>query len=98
MRNTIDPDSIQFIFENFPDRQTGKSNGWTIGYKNKTKEIVTDDVGKAIAVVMAERAKKEYHGQLVTPKGDPLTEVMRTGIKIDIAKLDQEVVKKKTNE
>lgn len=89
------PEEIKYIFQNYPDIKTGESRGWTVGLLNGVKQIIPDDIGEKLALVMEERGKKEYKGQLVTPKGDPLTEVMKTGIRIDQKELDLNVVKKK---
>lgn len=99
----INPGEIAFIFQNTPDFKTGESRGYTIGYKplpgapkgtGIRKEVIADDVGESLAKVLHEQGKREYGGQLVTPKGDPLQTVMSTGIKIDQKMLDENVVKK----
>jgi hypothetical protein len=80
----INPDDINFIFKNPTDIKTGLSRGYTIGFKNGRKEVVGDEVGDKIALVMEARAKKEYKGRLVTPSGNPLNEVMENNMtKID---------------
>lgn len=89
-----DPALIRFVIKNTPDPKTGVSRGYTIGYLNGGKEIVPDNIGDKIALVMEERGKKEYKGQLVTPRGDPLNEVMGRARGLDVAGIDDRVVKK----
>lgn len=93
MPRIIDPDDIAYIFKNVVDHKTGESKGYTIGFKPPhfapkgtriRKEIVTDEIGDSLSKILEERAKREYGGQLVTPKGDPLNEVIRNGIRMDV--------------
>lgn len=93
MAGIIDIETIRYLIEN-RNLKTQVVETYTIGYKNGRRERVPYEVGEPIAKVMSERAKKEYNGELVTPKGDPLQAVINNGIKIDPAALDSLVQKK----
>ena len=89
----LNPDDIAFIFQNLPDPQTHMTRGYTIGRiagrlpngkpARIIKEVIPDDVGEALAKVMAEKAKREYGGALVAPNGDPLTETLQNVTLLD---------------